>query len=118
VRSSYVVILASTLMLGSSAPIPLKLDHVGICAYDLQSLQDAFASVGLRAEYGGAHATGGTHNALLGFDDGSYIELIALQKPGSVSDDRWNTSKPARMGRSRFRTRFVTGPRRFAIRVS
>ena len=94
VRSSYVVILASTLMLGSSAPIPLKLDHVGICAYDLQSLQDAFASVGLRAEYGGAHATGGTHNALLGFDDGSYIELIALQKPGSVADDRWNTSKP------------------------
>ena len=52
-RPSYVVILASTLMLSSSAPIPLKLDHVGICAYDLQSLQDAFASVGLRAEYRG-----------------------------------------------------------------
>ncbi len=74
--------------------LPLKLDHVGICAYDLQSLQDAFASVGLRAEYGGAHATGGTHNALLGFDDGPYLELIALQKPGPVADDRWNTLKP------------------------
>jgi hypothetical protein len=94
VRPICVVILASTLVLGSSASIPLKLDHVGICAYDLQSLQDAFASVGLSAEYGGAHATGGTHNALLGFDDGSYVELIALQKPGSVTDDRWNSLKP------------------------
>jgi len=94
VRSMYFVVLASTLMLGSSASIPLKLDHIGICAYDLQSLQDAFASIGLHAEYGGAHATGGTHNALLGFDDGSYIELIALQQPGSVTDDRWNSLKP------------------------
>ena len=95
-HSICVVILASALMLGSTS-IPLKLDHVGICAYDLQSLQDAFAAAGLRAEYGGTHATGATHNALLGFDDGSYIELIALQKPGSATDDevaRWSRLEP------------------------
>jgi Glyoxalase-like domain len=68
----------------------LNVDHGAICAYDLKSLQDAFAAVNLTAPYGGAHATGGTHNALLGFDDGSYIELIALHEPGTGEGPRWN----------------------------
>ena len=49
----------------------LKVDHAGLCAYELKPMQDAFAQLGLATEYGGAHVTGGTHNALLGFDDGS-----------------------------------------------
>lgn len=93
------LLLLSALLMTSSflTASPLKLDHVGICGYDLKSLQDAFATVGLTAEYGGAHATGGTHNALLGFDDGSYLELIALQNPGSATGTeapRWNTLRP------------------------
>jgi hypothetical protein len=68
----------------------LNVDHAAICGYELKSLQDAFAAVKLTAPYGGAHATGGTHNALLGFDDGSYIELIALQRPGTGEGPRWN----------------------------
>ncbi len=66
----------------------LKVDHTPICGSDLAAMQAAFASVGLGADYGGPHATGGTHMAVLGFADGSYIELIAQQRPGSV-DNSW-----------------------------
>jgi len=75
----------------------LHVDHVGLCGYDLASLQRAFAEIGLTTEYGGAHATGGTHNALLGFDDGSYLELIAPQHPESMSPadlKQWSALKP------------------------
>lgn len=91
--------LAALLLMMSSflTAAPLKLDHVGICGYDLESLQAAFGAIHLQAEYGGAHVTGGTHNALLGFDDGSYLELIALRKAGSATGDeahRWKNLKP------------------------
>jgi catechol 2,3-dioxygenase-like lactoylglutathione lyase family enzyme len=75
----------------------LKVDHAGICSYQLEPLQQAFADIGLKAEYGGAHATGGTHNALLGFDDGSYIELIAAQHPETMTGEdaeQWTSLKP------------------------
>jgi hypothetical protein len=57
----------------------LNIDHVSVCGSNLETMQQAFASVGLITDYGGPHAAGGTHMALLGFDDGSYIELIAPQ---------------------------------------
>jgi hypothetical protein len=71
----------------SGSPMKINVDHAGICAYQLEPIQKAFASLGLEAVYGGAHATGGTHNALLGFDDGSYLELIAPQHPESMSKE-------------------------------
>lgn len=77
----------------------IKVDHAGVCGYALAALQQAFASAGLRAEYGGAHATGGTHNALLGFDDGSYIELIAPQHASELKGpaaEEWWWLKPDR----------------------
>ena len=60
----------------------MKLDHVTIAGSSLDRLRDAFARIGLATEYGGAHANGVTHMALLGFDDGSYIELASTVKPG------------------------------------
>jgi hypothetical protein len=87
----------SSLTLASPHTPSLQLDHVGVCAYDLKSLQAAFAAIGLGAEYGGAHASGGTDNALLGFDDGSYIELIAREHPaaGGGEDARlWKNLQP------------------------
>jgi catechol 2,3-dioxygenase-like lactoylglutathione lyase family enzyme len=75
----------------------LKVDHAGICSYQLEPMQQAFAGIGLQAQYGGAHATGGTHNALLGFDDGSYIELIAAQHPETMTGEdaeQWTSLKP------------------------
>lgn len=81
----------------SPSATSIKVDHAGICAYDLAVMQQAFADLGLRAEYGGVHAGGGTHNALLGFDDGSYIELIAPQHPEMLSPSDaqdWTPLKP------------------------
>jgi hypothetical protein len=40
-------------------------------------MQRAFAALGLTTEYGGVHSHGRTHMTLLGFADGSYLELIA-----------------------------------------
>lgn len=66
------------------APMKINVDHAGICAYQLEPLQKAFAAMGLETIYGGAHSTSGTHNALLGFDDGSYLELIAPNPDSAV----------------------------------
>src|SRR5262249_33021116 len=43
----------------------------------------------LEPDAGGVHATGQTHNALIGLVDGSYLELIALT-PGSTASDGWS----------------------------
>lgn len=73
----------------SSEPsLPLKVDHATVCASDLEPMRQAFASVGLVTDYGGPHASV-THMALLGFEDGSYLELIAPQKPGAVEGSNW-----------------------------
>ncbi len=61
----------------------LKIDHVTLAASQLQVLQDAFAQIGLATDYGGVHSNGVTHMSLVGFDDGSYIELISTLTPGT-----------------------------------
>src|SRR6185295_297462 len=60
----------------------LQIDHVTIAGSDLNRLQKAFSDLGLKPEYGGPHSNGITHMALLGFEDGSYIELISTLEPG------------------------------------
>ena len=67
----------------------IKVDHASICGSSLSALQDGFASLGLKTDFGGPHARGGTQMALLGFDDGSYLELIAPQKAGIPLDSGW-----------------------------
>ncbi len=63
----------------------LKIDHVTIAGRELATLAQAFADLGLPTDYGGAHSNNITHMALLGFDDGSYIELISMLRPGEQS---------------------------------
>jgi len=67
----------------------LNVDHVTACGSELNSLQKAFAEVGLVTDYGGPHANGVTHMALLGFEDGSYLELIAPLRPGQAEGSPW-----------------------------
>ncbi|MFQ5610625.1 MAG: VOC family protein [Anaerolineae bacterium] len=67
----------------------LKIDHVTIAGPALEPLRAAFSNVGLATEYGGPHSNGVTHMALLGFDDGSYIELISTLKAGQTAP-WWN----------------------------
>ena len=69
--------------------VRLKIDHVTIVGSSLDRLRDAFENIGLATEYGGAHSNGVTHMALLGFDDGSYIELASTVKPGDTNVSVW-----------------------------
>lgn len=59
----------------------LRIDHVTLAASRLEPLASAFARAGLATEYGGLHSNGVTHMSLLGFDDGSYVELISTHRP-------------------------------------
>ncbi len=73
----------------SKAAMTIKVDHASVCGAELEPMRQGFAAVGLSTDYGGPHANGVTHMALLGFDDGSYLELIAPQKPGAVEGTPW-----------------------------
>ena len=63
----------------------LEIDHVTLGASRLEALAGAFAAIGLKADYGGLHANGVTHMSQVAFDDGSYIELISVLRPGQPS---------------------------------
>src|SRR5262249_12580966 len=66
------------------AGVPLKgaamlqgIDHIVIAVPDLDRAAQSYASLGFTVVQGGRHPVG-THNALIGFADGAYIELIAF----------------------------------------
>src|SRR5664279_5594298 len=65
------------------------LDHVSICGSNLDNLRQAFTDVGLTPDVGGPHGNGITQMAIIGFDDSSYIELIAPIKPGVSAGSDW-----------------------------
>jgi hypothetical protein len=66
----------------------LLYDHAIVAGQDLDALAAKFADVGLEPEYGGEHAHDVTHNSLLGFDDGSYVELISTSEAGAEPSRR------------------------------
>jgi hypothetical protein len=66
----------------------LTIDHVPIARSDLDAATEEFTRVGLEPEYGGTHADGTTHMAVVGFDDGSYLELISGTDP-DIEPDLW-----------------------------
>ncbi len=63
----------------------MKIDHVSVAWTNLKKLEEAFSHSEMKTEYGGPHSSGLTEMSLLGFDDGSYIELISTIKQGSDS---------------------------------
>lgn len=65
----------------------LVLDHVVIHVSDLEAAIADYTALGFTVQRGGVHAGGATHNALVGFADGSYLELIAFLKPDPAH--RW-----------------------------
>jgi hypothetical protein len=69
---------------GSNGGLP-AVDHAVVAGSDLDALGAAFAEAGLDTEYGGEHSNGVTHNRVLGFADGSYLELISTVEPGADS---------------------------------
>lgn len=57
----------------------IELDHIAIAATDLQEGSDwVQRSLGVTPVAGGQHAHFGTHNRLLGLEDGLYLEVIAI----------------------------------------
>jgi hypothetical protein len=58
----------------------MRFDHAVILVPDLGRAVTAFEEQGFRTTPGGVHAGGGTHNALIPFPDGSYIELLAFTR--------------------------------------
>lgn len=55
----------------------LRLDHAIIVVNDLDAARADFSQLGFTVLPGGVHASGATHNALIVFRDGSYLEIMA-----------------------------------------
>ena len=57
----------------------LELDHLAVVACDLEAGRAAVEeALGVALQPGGQHAYFGTHNLLLGLEDGLYLEVIAV----------------------------------------
>jgi hypothetical protein len=76
-------------MAQESKTVVLELDHVSVCGSNLDALRQAFTDVGLTPDFGGPHGNGVTQMALIGFDDESYLELIAPVKAGVTEGSDW-----------------------------
>lgn len=55
----------------------LRLDHVIIAVDELSKAVATFTGLGFTVTPGGEHTNGATHNALVIFKDGTYLELLA-----------------------------------------
>lgn len=69
----------------------LKLDHIAIAAETLEAGRAAVEeTLGTTLQPGGRHAHFGTHNLLLGLEDGLYLEVIAIDpSAGTMPYPRW-----------------------------
>lgn len=61
-----------------------KIDHIVIMVDDLSSAIEDYSALGFTVLEGGTHAANPTHNALVVFEDGVYLEIIAL-RPGATT---------------------------------
>ncbi|MHA7850117.1 VOC family protein [Roseovarius sp.] len=69
----------------------LRLDHLAVAARDLEEGRAKVeAALGVRLQPGGQHAHFGTHNLLLGLEDGLYLEVIAIDPEAPAPEGaRW-----------------------------
>ncbi len=84
-----VLVVSQTVMSQESKSSMLELDHAIICGSNLDALRQMFTDAGLTPDVGGPHGNGLTQMAILGFDDGTYIELLAPAKPDSAAGSEW-----------------------------
>jgi hypothetical protein len=66
-----------------------QLDHVVLVARDLNTAIADHRRRGFTVTPGGDHADGVTHNALITFVDGSYLELVAFRDLDRALTHRW-----------------------------
>ncbi|WP_256300056.1 VOC family protein [Haloarchaeobius salinus] len=65
----------------------IRIDHVASAWADREAGEAACDAVGLPTTYGGEHADGTTDMSIVGFPDGSYLELIT--NTGEAQPSRW-----------------------------
>lgn len=65
----------------------LPLDHIVIAVPDLARARARYEALGFHVLAGGAHPGRTSHNALVVFTDGAYLELIAWRAP--APQERW-----------------------------
>jgi catechol 2,3-dioxygenase-like lactoylglutathione lyase family enzyme len=65
------------------------IDHVVIVVRDLAQATEDYTHLGFTVTPGGEHADGATHNALISFADGTYLELIAFKEPDRAQAHPW-----------------------------
>ncbi|KQP12584.1 VOC family protein [Pseudorhodoferax sp. Leaf267] len=65
----------------------LQLDHIVIAVHDLAQAVADYQALGFTVTPGGQHPGRTSHNALVVFADGAYLELIAWQAP--APQERW-----------------------------
>src|SRR5271169_71861 len=83
------LLVAHSAMAQESKTVVLELDHASVCGSNLDMLRQAFTDVGLTPDFGGPHGNGVTQMASIGFDDGTYLELIAPVKLGAAAGSEW-----------------------------
>ena len=66
-----------------------RIDHLVILVRDLERASGDYRSLGFNVVPGGEHADGLTHNALIPFQDGGYLELVAFLDPEDPHDNIW-----------------------------
>lgn len=64
-----------------------RLDHVVIAVHDLARAMEDYRALGFTVQMGGRHPGRTSHNALVVFEDGAYLELIAWRESGPA--ERW-----------------------------
>jgi hypothetical protein len=83
------VLLSNSAMAQPGKSATLELDHVSVCGSNLDPLRQAFTDAGLVSDFGGPHGNAVTQMAGIGFDDGTYVELIAPVKAGVTTGSEW-----------------------------
>ncbi len=76
-------------------PLFLGIDHLIILVKDLDEAAHNYEVLGFQVKPGGKHAAG-TENVLIGFHDGTYIELLAFQTPEGAPASRF--FEPLKLG--------------------
>jgi hypothetical protein len=90
------------------------LDHIMWACTDLEAGCRQFESLtGVRPRFGGVHASGLTHNALVRIGPRCYLEVLAPVGPASADDDAW-----CRIARAAREPRIVTYCQRSARPLS
>jgi len=67
--------------------VKFRLDHVVVAVADLGGATAGYGALGFTVLPGGRHPGRTSENALVVFDDGAYLELIAWPQPGPA--ERW-----------------------------